>query len=376
MNITTFYRKPSILSILSIILLLSGCAGEQHDKKSPSAVIEGTRLRTDALMGREFICISGNSLIMRSFYPDTVAVIYDIAGDSLKRDGSFGIKGRGPFEFTYPSFYLRQDSLYMLDASLSGELPKIVCAAVEDLRNGSGYDKWKEYDLQWIGSMLLGMGFVPAGGQDFILIGEEFGKENLLNAVNISERTVRGMDYWIDDNYSGPVIPKQSIYTGNADIFINGDRLLYASGEGRYLEILRLGKDFKLSHETSIYSIPPVYEATPDGLNFKPLETSYRGIDAYTTDRFIYISLNPYNPEYKPYKGYPWYCADEIEVYDWDGNFAGCFATDIPFYDFVVTPDDGTLYTLTEDPGSGEPAVYKTALPISRPVRDKVPLGL
>ena len=100
MNIATFYRKPLVLSILSTIILLSGCGGGQTDKKSPSAVIEGTRLHADALMGREFICVSGNSLIMRSFYPDTVAIIYGIAGDSLKRDGSFGIKGRGPFEFT------------------------------------------------------------------------------------------------------------------------------------------------------------------------------------------------------------------------------------------------------------------------------------
>lgn len=360
-------RSFILISSTCIFLFLCICSCQnprrEDDRKTVETTLSGTRMHSDMLMGRAFICTKDDNIFMRSFYPDSVAIIYSMSGDSLKRVRSFGIKGRGPFEFNdYPAFYFKDDSLYIMDESRIGDMLKLTVAGIDDIRNNDGYENWKEYDLQWLNPFMSGMSFAPVDSRHFLVLGDEHGKENLLTEIDIREKRKHPAGYWIADDYSGPAIPKQAIYLSNSEIAINDSLLVFAAGEGRYMEILRLGADGSLSHRCSIYDIPPVYEATPDGLNYKPVIPSYRGMDIRATERFIYAVLNQYNPEYKEYKGYPWYCSDEVEVYGWNGDFITCFATDTPFYDFIVSDDDKTLLTITQDPASGEPTIYRYAL--------------
>ena len=64
----------------------------------------------------------------------------------------------------------------------------------------------------------------------------------------------------------------------------------------------------------------------------------------------------------RKYKGYPGYYYDEIEVYDWDGNFVRNYQTAQPFMTMSVTDDDSTLYTISVDLDTMEPEIVKYML--------------
>ena len=56
-------------------------------------------------------------------------------------------------------------------------------------------------------------------------------------------------------------------------------------------------------------------------------------------------------------KEYPFYYRNEIEVFDWNGEITLKYIMDKPFSDFVVSSDDTTIYTLSQDVNTKEPQV-------------------
>lgn len=352
-----------LLAALFLLPLISCCGTKSgQDKKDPSTTLPGTRLAAGELMGRAFLCMEDDRIFMKSFYPDSVGVIYRIEGDSLIQVKHFGIRGRAPYEFQDPYFAYYDDSLYMFNTSGRGELLDLYVASTDDLENDDGYENWKRYDMSWLNPIMPGLSFAPLGDRRFMLIAAGYGEADILSLVDINEKSRKPANYWIADDYKGANIPKQSIYMGNSRLFRKDSLILFAAGEGRYMDILEPGRDGGISVRKNIYAIPPDYVDVGDKLNFGILPTSYRGIRAFATDGCIYAFLTVYTPEYEEYKGYPFYYFDEIEIYDWDGDFVACFATDRPFYDFIVSADDSTLLTITQDMESGEPAVYRYRL--------------
>ena len=346
---------------LCIWALISCSQKEQQDKKDVTDYLSGITLHSNELVGSTIICIKGDMLIMNSFDRDSVAVIYTMKGDTLEYVKHIGIKGRGPFEFEQPFFSSTEDSLYMLNTTLFGDLQNIYITSTDNIGQIDNYSFWKDYKLDWTESLKKGPCFIPFEDKLFLIIGGKLGEENILSIIDASTKEIIPMSYWIEDDYSGPVIPKQSIYMSNSRIFKNGNKLLFACGEGRYLEIMDI-KDGKIAGRAPIYCIKPEYEASPDGLNFRIKYDNYRGMQVRTTKDYIYVSLRVWTPEMEPYKGYPFYFFDEVEVYDWSGNFIKCYQTDTPFYDFAVTDDNNTLFTVTQDPESKEHFIHKYGL--------------
>jgi len=84
-----------------------------------------------------------------------------------------------------------------------------------------------------------------------------------------------------------------------------------------------------------------------------------RGIRVCTTERYIYAVLCGRWNYPEKYKGYPCGYRDEIEVYDWDGDFIRKFQTSVPFDAMSVSEDDKVLYTLSVDLDSMEPVVIR-----------------
>ena len=89
----------SVLIAALFLLPLISCCGTKsgQDKKDPSTTLPGTRLAAGELMGSAFLCMEDDRIFMKSFYPDSVGVIYRIEGDSLIQVKHFGIKGRAPY---------------------------------------------------------------------------------------------------------------------------------------------------------------------------------------------------------------------------------------------------------------------------------------
>ena len=350
-----------ILYVIYIGLTVIGCRQEQQDKKSVTDHISGESLSCKALVGSAFVCLHDNMVIMKSFSKDSVAVIYQERADSLHYVKHIGIRGRGPYEFIDAIFSYDSDSLYILNESSSGNMLHLRAMGMADMGQIDNYKLWKEYKLDWMEGFMSGDSFVPLDGQKFLFLGDKWGEQNLISLVDLKNNELVPLNYWIEDDYDGPVIPKQSIYMINSSIIRNGNKILFACGEGRYLEILELHNG-EITGRTPIYTITPKYEPDKDGLNYKIKYDNYRGMQVCTTDKYIYAFLRVWTPERKPYKGYPWYCFDEVEVYDWNGNFIKNYQTDIPFYDMIVSNDDKTLYTLTQDNDTKEAVIHKYTL--------------
>lgn len=63
------------------------------------------------------------------------------------------------------------------------------------------------------------------------MLGGKGKSKELLSIINVEEKTVTPVDYWIDDDVNCSLLTKQMIY-GNASLSVNGDKILYTGAEG------------------------------------------------------------------------------------------------------------------------------------------------
>lgn len=350
------------LSLAIFVLVITGCETRYIGKKEVTDHIKGEVLAVDMLMGNSFIGMKDDMLAMKSYDKDSMAVVYRICGDSLHCERHFGVKGRGPFEFDMAVFSQEVDSLYVIDeVQFGGELMSMRSIDFRHPDRAYDYRLWKEDDLQWMNPFHFGDGFVSLGGQKFLFLGSRYDTEELLTKVDIGKKETHPLGYWIEDDYEGPVLPKQSAYLSNSKLHKHGNRILFACGEGRYLELFDIEGD-SIARRIPIYDIRPDYEAAEDKLNYAMHYENLRGMRVCTTDRYIYVHLNVYTHEMKPYKGYPFYYFDELEVYDWDGRFICNYQTDVPFCDMIVSENDETIYVYTQDIETKEPVIMRYSL--------------
>jgi len=181
--------------------------------------------------------------------------------------------------------------------------------------------------------------------------------------MNLGERTRKVVGYWFDDGVEASSGAKLIMYMSNSDISAKGDSLLYACGEGRLLGIVTLGDD-GVAGFRMIYDIFPEYSSTPGGFDCDISRKSYRGMTVRATSKFIYVKLSMHRfidgkivPE--SYKGYPGEYFDEVEVYDWEGNFVRCIGTDRPFRDMIVSSDDSSMFVMSSADANDEPPRFR-----------------
>ena len=344
--------------ILCAGLVLSCSTGPDiNDRKPVTDYISGQVLYSRDLIGDTFIGITGDTVLMEFYKADNICGIFKVEGDSLVKINEVLYRGRGPNEFLTPMLKISGDSLYAVDRN--GRGPGKICRmSLGDLSvMGNNHASWEGSDLTWSNPMKSGSDFQPLGEGRILLTGDVYGAMNILSVLDVRERKRTQVGYWIKDGYTGPVIPKQSIYTAGASLSRKGDRILYVCGEGRYMELLDL-RDGKIVDRKAIYSEYPKY-ADIDGLNFGADIKGNRGMKVYATSDYIYAMLYGSLDYSKTYKGYPCYFFDEVEVYDWEGNFVRNYRTSQPFMTFAVADDDSALYTLSMDLDTSEPQMVK-----------------
>ena len=225
--------------------------------------------------------------------------------------------------------------------------------------------EWEYIDFSDIDNLGIGNDFDLLTSSDYIVLGGEYGRESILARLSERNLTWSSVPFWPDDGYKGEALPKQMLYTRNSKVFSNGDKIFYASGEGRYFSILNISED--PVSESFIYDEYPSYSVGPDGLNPKRAPESKLGGIACATDSAIYIGLlncllSPagyYVPD--NYKGYPPYYIDVIEVYGWNGEYLCTYTLDTPFATFFVS--GRYLYTVTVDRDTMLSEIYRYDLP-------------
>lgn len=342
-----------------ILLLLSSCAMQHEDRSERFVSLNGEKLETDSEMSLLEIVYADDSLIVATLIsPDCQLAAIPIGGGSETRQ--FLHKGRGPLEVVYANIKAHNDSLFVLSHDPYGinGLIKIPVSGIRDMT------EWEYIDFSDIDNLGIGNDFDLLTSSDYIVLGGEYGKESILATLSEQSLSWSPVPLWPDDGYKGNALPKQMMYTRESKVFSNGDRIFYASGEGRYFSILNISED--PVSETFIYDEYPSYSAASDGLNPKRDPKSKLGGTVYATDSAIYIGLltcllSPAGYVPDDYKGFPPYYTDEIEVYDWDGRYLYTCTLDIPFSSFLVS--DGHLYTLTVNLDTMLSEIYRYDLP-------------
>ena len=309
-----------------ILLLLSSCAMRNEDRSERFLSLQGEKLETDPEMSLFEIVYANDSLLVATLIsPDCQLAAIPIGGGSETR--LFLHKGRGPMEVVYSKVKSYNDSLFVLSHDPYGinGLIKIPVSGIQDMT------EWEYIDFARLSERSLTWSSVP---------------------------------FWPDDGYKGEALPKQMLYTRNSKVFSNGDKIFYASGEGRYFSILNISED--PVSESFIYDEYPSYSVGPDGLNPKRAPESKLGGIACATDSAIYIGLlncllSPAGYVPDSYKGYPPYYIDEIEVYGWNGEYLCTYTLDTPFATFFVS--GRYLYTVTVDRDTMLSEIYRYDLP-------------
>ncbi len=349
------------LILFAVLSFLFSCANPQEGRKEVCVALSGVRLE-----------ICGDAPLFELIYAnDTIVIASLLSNKSLLgmyRIGDpetfhkFLNVGRGPMEVTYASAISRSDTLHVLSYGPYG-----ICGIIRiPVESAVDMQSWEYTDYSEYCGFLVGRGFCIKSYDEYVMLGEKYGQENIMSVLSSNTPHIAPMHFWPDDGFDGPAIVKQGVYGPGAKIFCNGDKILYAGDWGRYVSILNLSGS-AISSETKIYDEYPIYTAAGDGINPTRSRESNLGVQAYTTDSRIYISTLEYhlvNGEYVPdnYKGYPPYFIDRIEVYDWAGQYVKTYSLDVPFGTFYVSEDDSCIYTVSENLETMFPEVYRYEL--------------
>ncbi len=355
--------RNSMRKCILILLLfwLTACSEHKLLKREITDRIEGITLAADDFIGSGFIGVNDNLLLFQFYDPDSLAVAYSMDGDALNLCGHFLLKGRGPKEFDQPYCRMSQNDVHIINCEGYCSLESFRTGVVDTSAICAEFHIDSRQDIKWVNPFYFGGDFIVLEDGKVMALGDRFGEKNLLSIIDVEKKIVTPLGYWIEDGYDGPVLPKQSIYLSNSKIYMNGNKLLYACGEGRYLELLTLDGD-TIVGRSAIYDTYPEYESDRDQMNYRIHRNNYRGMRVFATDAYIYVRLVPLRSPHEKFKGYPWYYFDEVEVYDWDGNFIKNYQTDTPFYAMAVTPDDKCLYTLTHSLSTNETILCRYCL--------------
>jgi len=343
--------------IFSTIIVLASCSGRRgisNERKPVTGELKGTVMKSGSMSGILLLGSYGDYLLFKTADKDGKLAAYKVDGDSLIFVCKGIIKGRGPHEFIYNEYSMRSDTLFVLDATPTGPIG-LFGIPLDDITAISDYSRWREYSMEGMPQIMTGLYFASLGGGRFIVTGGKSDEKQIFSMLDFNKRKVSPIEFWPDDGYEGPNITKQLVYD-NGRVSSMDDKILYAPSKGRYLALFK-ERNGSLKDWKTIYGVFPKFKSRKDG---NPIfaEGGYEGVKFVVSERKIYAHVRR-QYDGKGYKGYPEYCFDEIETYDWDGNFLGNYRTDRPYITFVPSQDDKYIYTTSIDLSTKEDMVVR-----------------
>lgn len=343
-----------ILSAICFLALLFACNHVERGNKRMVELSLGRVHFVDGVSIRKIV-FADDSLIVG----DAISSEYELV--AIPHDSpSYGVlrNGRGPMEVLAARVKTRSDTIHALSFTpygISGAV-KIPIHYLED------ESRWVKVDYGQLNGLRIGADFDFWGQSDYVFPGARYGDENMLTRIGVTSPCEIPLNYWPADDYSGPPEPKLSMYL-QSSVFCNGEKLLVATKEGRYASILDMSSGEVT--ETVLYPEFPKYHADSDGLNWRRSPGCALGCRAFATDSLIFLShctamLEDHHFIPDNFKGYPPEYVDEIDVFDWEGNYHQTLHSSIPFLNYYVKGK--TLYLLSEDLETSFSVVYSCQL--------------
>lgn len=350
-------RYSVVIISFFVIIMMAACHHNNDDFKCATEHLIG-KVFDDERIGNGFVGIKSDTLWMSNYgQGDDVLLGFCINNDSLSFLGGGLNYGRGPGEYANIIGHIIDDSSISLLSYKGGNLGRI------DFFPGKGSVLEKgipeqSYDLTWINSMFVG-DFTEVGRDSIIVVGSPLDNTpTILSCIDLKNKNVGSIQFWPGEYLTNYSLADKVILMNNTKLYYNKNKhkLLYVCGEGRLVWILDY-YDNQVKGVKEIYSLMPKYTKDPQGLNFIIQRDNERGLKSFVTKKYIYLVRNGIFNFRSDEKGYPFYYRNEIEVFDWNGEITLKYIMDKPFSDFVVSSDDTTIYTLSQDVNTKEPQV-------------------
>ncbi len=349
--------------LLALFLACACNQGERDNRrKNVTSSLVGKEMQVKDLWGFRIVAAYKDYLFLQENRGTSQLNVYQISEDSLKLFKGLIDRGRGPREFYYANFSLSGDTLFVSNANPSG-MQAIYGISLNDMSKIDDRNTWKEYTFP--DPMLFTYdNYAPCGEGKFIVAGGEAMSDQIISLADCISGKLRPLYFWPKDDTEASLLSKQMVYM-SCELVSRGDRICYAHSYARYMFIASVEGD-SFEQKAMIYSNLPRYGVKPDGnISYGP--DGERGIVLASTQKYIFAQVGRTRQEVKKselYKGYPDWFYDEVEVYDWEGNFIANYQTDKPFSNFVVSSDNHYLYTITQDLETLERVVMRYELPL------------
>ncbi len=355
----------SYFSFIALLVLLCGC-GRKVERGVNASVITETQLRGeviksgDHLLEGYILSATQEDLIIAETKEDLMLRRYHVANDSLTLKEAVFSRGMGPLEMPAlpPPYYdPHQERLYVYDANMRKELAVDI-----------GTDSMRIYSSSLIGiDSLIINSYAPLSATSVVVA------YVAPRADAASSAIIGKVDH--DLNIFTPVVgagrPETHQYTFDEAVYYagqsnllsqpGGDKVLYWLGIGEYAEIFEIDNQQAVNKKILLNEYP-YFEI---GDNMRPrgvkdeVKTGLYGV--FVTPNRIYLSLpratigdaraekkGSLNPKFEgPAKSRSY--ADQIYVYDWDGNPVGNLKLDRGITLFAVDQDDSVIFAMSED---------------------------
>ncbi|MEY8589726.1 BF3164 family lipoprotein [Phocaeicola sartorii] len=313
--------------------------------------VNGTNLKNDStIWGMKVDLVTDNRLIIQELSNELLYGVYRVEGEKLIKEGGFLTKGVGPFEMIHPDLWGNEGDSVFYISNYSGMVKEIYTVKKTDIYNK---EKWKITKFPDPQECLFYPSIAILDDSICIVSGSKLNSINILSRVNLQTGSISDLDFSFPgfNLPSGFKIVEHMIYC-DAQLLKHPrqNKLLYVCRLGKYAKILEM-ENRQIGKQIPLYSILPQYESVNNERKIK--DDCLGGIIAKVTADKIYCLVLPYTRKEENenpfYKGMPNYFADEMVIFDWDGNLINAYRLDQPICNFGVDGTKNILYGTTLD---------------------------
>lgn len=304
-------------------------------------------------VGLDCNCVINNKLIFMNIHAPHKYEIYTIKQDSLIFEKNFLTIGRGPNELKNPSFQYDFHKNRMYLYSHNNFEDKFFVVDLKDFNNVYNPESWEKKRLP----------IIYTRGALGILNDTVFVNINCTKTANMFSLSYASNkdNYFQCLNFKYPGEHPDLSFQAQDHLFFGGLKqnyetltFVYSCYSSPYMFIFDIINE-QIENIRYISQVLPIYKATNNLSNPVAMaDKSKNGFDMFqVTKNYIYVGYSNVTwgdlDKSVPFKGYPSYYFDRINVFDWHGNFVKRLVLDQPIYYFTVSQDDSYIYASSID---------------------------
>ena len=339
--------RTALITIFASLLLASCTVKQGGDV--PATNLAGTIIHeSEAYLPGKIALTHGDTILEVSSHTDSMLNIVGFVGDTLTVIDSFGSYGSGPDEFIDAKAAMTPSGDYVILDVPSGTRIYTIPRGSEHSRS-----QWSHVSMDTL--QMMGSEFVAINDSCMLIASAPFDCSNsIFSIIDFKNGKYSPTDFWPDDGYSGPPLPKSYLYNSNATLRTNGNgRYFYSALYRKYAVIFSLDSTH-IDIISTLIDEPATYSSRNDGLMPTLHHLDGHIIRPTSNESHIYLLHCRKTADGSIAKSmFENRGGDEIDVYDWNGNLIKHYILDrLGFY--IVTNRSGdSLYLLSENPDSG-----------------------